>query len=63
MLASLSFAPMELGLICDRCSYKHYAPTELTRFGLRPRPRCVSAVNKRSIHSPRRRREGAENSS
>ena len=27
----LSFAPTELGLACDRCSYKHHAPTELTR--------------------------------
>src|SRR6185436_20524457 len=26
---SLRFAPPELSLVCDRCSYKHSAPTEL----------------------------------
>ena len=30
-MGPLSFAPTELGLVCDCCSYKHYAPTELTR--------------------------------
>jgi len=28
---AFGFAPTELGLIYDRCSYKHSAPTELTR--------------------------------
>jgi hypothetical protein len=23
------FAPLELGLVCDRCGYKHSAPAEL----------------------------------
>src|SRR5438034_10595139 len=30
----------ELGLFCDRCSYKHSAPAELTRLVAAP-PRCV----------------------
>ena len=27
------FAPTELGMVCDRCGYKHSAPTELNAFG------------------------------
>ena len=38
------FAP-ELGLVCDRCRYKHSAPLELKPFTWRLCPRCVSAVN------------------
>ena len=29
-IAPCSFAPTELGLVCDRDSYIHSAPTELT---------------------------------
>ncbi len=39
-ISRLCFAPTELGLFCDRCSYKHSAPTELTRLVAAP-PRCV----------------------
>ena len=41
------FAPAELGLFCDRCSYKHSAPTELTRL-IAP-PRCGIRVHLRLI--------------
>jgi hypothetical protein len=36
LIAPLSFAPTELGLVCGRCSYEHYAPTELMRFDCGP---------------------------
>ena len=39
MYIALSFAPTELGFVCDRCSYKHSAPTELTRL-VAALPRC-----------------------
>src|SRR5207248_8119484 len=39
-ISRLCFAPPELGLFCDRCSYKHFAPMELTRLVAAP-PRCV----------------------
>ena len=42
MCINVPFAPAELGLVGDRYSYKHSAPTELTAFWLRPRQRCVS---------------------
>ena len=44
MYIALCFAPTELGLFCDRCSYKHSAPTELTRLVAAP-PRCAIRVN------------------
>ena len=34
----------ELGLVCDRCSYKHSAPPELTRL-VAALPRCESSVS------------------
>ena len=36
---AFSRAPRELGLVCDRCSYKHSAPPELTRL-VAALPRC-----------------------
>ena len=37
---AFSCAPTELGLVCDRCSYKHSAPPELTRL-VAALPRCA----------------------
>jgi len=36
MYRAFGFAPTELGLVCDRYSYKHSAPTELTRLVAAP---------------------------
>ena len=44
MYIALYFAPTELGLVCNRGSYKHSAPTELTRLVAAP-PRCEVRVN------------------
>ena len=35
------FAPMELGLVDDRDSYKHSAPAELTAFGCGAAALCI----------------------
>jgi hypothetical protein len=50
-MAPLSFAPTELGLVCDRSSYRHHAPTELKRW-LRPRPRRCREITQTEMLPP-----------
>jgi hypothetical protein len=42
-VSRLYCAPLELGLVCDRCSYKHSAPPELNGL-VEALPRRVSVV-------------------
>jgi len=41
MCIKVPFRSLELGLVGDRYSYKHSAPTELTAFGCDPAAPCL----------------------
>jgi len=48
----LYFAPTELGLVCDRPSYKHSAPPELKRIWLAVLPLYNLRIDHRARNAP-----------